>query len=270
MFCQCTAALLGRCSVWRSFHSQWQRTSPETSILPQMFEPSKHTRFSWHDSVWLSDSVYMPLKDFWHVEDVACRFSSRFHCLVLSELCLRFRYSVCRLLCPVVLSVLFFLCPSLFFSLVFLFYSACPSRATRLIGLCFRLNERSMEAGWRINSRICNKQSQLALPLMLSLSVLLSFSLTALHRRERSVMSFCLLASSSLLSCMHVLLHCHQKHKNKHLFARISHSFEKILHRFCVPPLCGRNLDTTGFSFPISSVLVFKPIPTHAQLIVFW
>lgn len=259
-------ALLGRCSVWRSFHSQWQRTSPETSIQPQVFGPSKHTRFSWHDSVWLSDSVYLLLKHFW---ECCIWFFCRFHCLFISEL---FRYSVFFFffLCPVVLSVLCFLRPSLFFSLVFLFYSACPSRASRLIGLCFRLNERSVEAGCRINSRICNKQSQLALPLMLSLRLALFLPHSTPQEGEKRDELLCLLASSSLLSCMHVLLHCHQKHKNKHLCARISHSSEKILHRFCVPSRCVRNLDAAGFSFPFSSVLVFKPMSTHALLIVFW
>lgn len=110
-------------------------------------------------------------------------------------------------------SVLLSLCPFLYSPLVCLFCSAFPSRASWLIGLCFRLNERSVEAGWRINSRICNKQSQLALPLMLSLRLVLFLPCSTPQEGEMRDELLCLLASSSLLSSMHVLLHCHQKHK---------------------------------------------------------
>ncbi len=113
------------------------------------------------------DSVYLLLKHLRMLHVVflffAAGFLQRCVCFCLGTVCP----------CLLALSVRFSLCPFLFFSLVFLFCSACPSRASRLICLCFRLNERSVEAGWRINSRICNKQSQLALPLMLSLRLVL-------------------------------------------------------------------------------------------------
>jgi len=152
---------------------------------------------------------------------------------------------------------------------VFLVCSACPSRAFGLIRLCFRLNEPSVEAGWQINSRICNKQSLLALPLMLSLRLALFLPRCSPQEGEKRDELLCLLASSSLLNCMHVLLHCHQKHKTSFCVQELV-TPEKIFHHFCVPPPCVRNLDTAGFSFPFSSVLAFKPMPSHAQLIVFW
>lgn len=152
--------------------------------------------------MWLSDSVYLLLK---HLRILHVVFLLFFTAGYLQS-------CICFCLGAVTLSFSP-LCPFLFFSLVFLFCSACPSRASRLIGLCFRLNERSVEAGWWINSRICNKQSQLALPLMLSLRLVLFLPCSTPQEGEMRDELLCLLASSSLLSSMHVLLHCHQKHK---------------------------------------------------------
>lgn len=146
------------------------------------------------------------------------------------------------------------LCPSLSFSLLIRFCSACPSGASRLIGLCFSLNERSVEAGWRINKFQASSHSSLSHLSSRSLSCFF-LSCSAPQEGEKRDELLCLLASSSLLSCMHVLLRCHQSHKNKHLCTRISRS--------CF-----------NFFFFISSLsflmFLFRPTPAHTQLIVFW
>ncbi len=128
--------------------------------LPKVSGPSKHPRFILY--IWVTQCTCC-----WNIWE-CCMLFFFFRYTGFLQRCVCFCLgTVCP--CLLALSVRFSLCPFLFF----LFCSACPSRASRLICLCFRLNERSVEAGWRINRRICNKQSQLALPLMLSLRLVL-------------------------------------------------------------------------------------------------
>lgn len=168
-------------------------------------------------------------------------FCSALHFILPSETCLCLDVES---LPPVTLSpshlLSFFpLCPYLFFSMVILFCSACPSGASRPIGLCFSLNERSVEAGWRINKFQASSHSSLSHLSSYSLSRCLTFFFRAVHhRRKKSMMSFSAywpLPLCMLHACFMMLSSESQK---KHLCTRISRSFEKSIAVFLFARLC--------------------------------